>query len=193
MPQAEQQVTGVEEAKAETKAVEADNVKKGLKLNLIIILATQIILAAGGYFVVIKYFKHDPSFSQAIEEQKKEAEKAEPAKEEAKKEIYSIEDIIVNPAGTAGSRYLSVSVGVEMDGVAEEGKKKGGGEGEGEAKGKASPLDDAMIGILSAKTIDQLTTPEQKEAIRKEILESFNKILEPKIVHQIYFIDFVLQ
>jgi flagellar FliL protein len=58
---------------------------------------------------------------------------------------------------------------------------------------KKPQLRDAMIGILSAKTIDQLTTPEQKEAIRKEILESFNKILEPKIVHQIYFIDFVLQ
>jgi flagellar protein FliL len=195
MPQAEQQVTGVEEAQAEAQNVEVDKVKKGLKFNLIVIVATQIVLAGVGYFVVGKYFKSDPSFRQVIAEQQNAPEKAEPAKEETKKQIFPIEDIIVNPAGTAGSRYLSASIGVEMD-VAEE--KGGGKEGEGEAK--TTPLDekklqlrDALINILSSKTIEQLTTPEQKEAIRKEILDTFKNILTPKQVYQIYFIDFVLQ
>jgi flagellar protein FliL len=194
----------VEQAKAPSNAINVEDQKEtaapkkggGMKMFFIIIIVLQVVLAAGGYFVVMKYMRPDPAFNQVIEEGKK-AEEA-PKEVEVPKQIYNIEDVVVNPAGTGGSRYLSVSIGVEMDAPKAE---AGGGkkEGEGEVKAK-SPLDekrpqlrDALIGILSAKTIDQLTTVEQKDLIRSEITSSFEKILAPAKVHNIFFIDFVLQ
>ena len=173
--------------------------KSGLKLNLIVIVLSQLILAGGGFYMVNKFIKPDPVFDQALQNQA-EGEKADAVaenQEHANKQIYLLEDIIVNPAGTRGSRYLSVSVGVEMNAPASQ-EGAAGGHGGGEAA--LSPLDskkpqlrDALIGILSAKTIVQLTTVEEKELIRQEILATFREILNPEPVHQIYFVDFVLQ
>jgi len=86
-----------------------------------------------------------------------------------------------------------------MNAVSDDGDGGGGGHGEGGSSGitvferKELQLRDALIQILSSKTIVQLTTPEEKESIRSEILEKFGEILAPEPVFQIYFVDFVLQ
>jgi flagellar FliL protein len=195
----------VEQAKAPVDTIEVEesnqktSAQKGgsFKMYFIIMMALQVVLAAGGYFIVIKYLKPDPAFKQVVEEEKKAEEK--PAVEEVPHQIYNIEDIVVNPAGTGGSRYLSVSIGVEMDAPKVEKSKGGHAESQGEAKAK-SPLDekkpqlrDALIGLLSSKTIEQLTSVEQKDHIRTEIMDSFAKILAPAKVHNIFYIDYVLQ
>jgi len=179
----------------------------GLKLNLIVIVVSQLILAGGGFFMVSKFIKPDPAIRNIIEQQSQQTATAEGEghgeqgdaahADDTHREIYLLEDIIVNPAGTRGSRYLSVSIGVEMNAV--EAADGGGGHGGGESEA-ASPLEpkkaqlrDALINILSSKTILELTTAEEKEKIRSEILEKFTEILNPEPVHQIYFVDFVLQ
>lgn len=183
--------------------------KSDLKLNLIVIVVSQLILAGGGFLMVSKFIKPDPTFQQTLQEQKaspdgeskNEADAAHA--EAASKQIFLLEDIIVNPADTRGSRYLSVSIGVEMnapgDGAEKSEGEKEGGHG-GETAAAANPLDlkkpqlrDALIRILSAKTIIQLTSTEEKEAIRQEILNTFQGIMNPEPVYQIYFVDFVLQ
>jgi len=173
--------------------------KSGLKLNLIVIVLSQLVLAGGGFYMVNKFIKPDPVFDQALQNQtaNEENDKAANNLEHANKQIYLLEDIIVNPAGTRGSRYLSVSVGVEMNAPAVEagggGSHGGSGAGYGPLDSKKPQLRDALIGILSSKTIVQLTTIEEKELIRQEILAAFREILNPEPVHQIYFVDFVLQ
>ncbi len=174
--------------------------KKGkLKLNLIIILVSQLVLAGGSFYVVSNYIKPDPAFKQALEEPKENGEAlaedgAGGGEHEVEKRIYLLEDIIVNPAGTRGSRYLSVSIGVEMNAATE---KNNGGHGGGEEQTpidhKKPQLRDVLIGILSSKTIVQLSDIEEKEIIRAEILESFKEVLDPLPVYKIYFVDFVLQ
>ena len=86
--------------------------------------------------------------------------------------------------------------------AAESAEAKGGegGHGGGTAEAGVNPLDakkpqlrDALINILSSKTIPELTTVEDKEKIRQEILTKFTEILAPQPVYQIYFVDFVLQ
>ncbi len=182
----------------------------GLKLNLIVIVVSQLILAGGGFFMVSQFIKPDPAIRNMIEQQslQESAETGEGHGEngeaahadDAHREIYLLEDIIVNPAGTRGSRYLSISIGVEMNAPAVDEESGGGGHGGGGETEQASPLEprkaqlrDVLINILSAKTILELTTAEEKENIRNEILEKFTEILNPEPVHQIYFVDFVLQ
>jgi len=184
------------EKKEKTKSAKK---KSGLKLNIIVLIVSQLVLAGGGYYMVSKFIKPDPMFGQAMEQVAEDEEHGDAATEggeHSEKQIYLLEDIIVNPAGTRGSRYLSVSIGVEMN-LAE--AEEGGG-GHGAAAAVHNPLDkkrpqlrDALIGILSSKTIIQLTTIEEKELIRQEILTAFQAALEPEPVHQIYFVDFVLQ
>jgi len=206
MPEVEQ-VTAPEVEKPSSKDAKSSGKKGNFKLNLIVIVVSQLILAGGGFMMVSKFIKPDPNFQQALQEQAatpdgEAEEQADGAVAESDhRQIYLLEDIIVNPAGTRGSRYLSVSIGVEMNAADGGGEgEKSGGHGGGEAAEAPSPLDakrpqlrDALIGILSSKTIIQLTTPEDKEAIRTEILNTFKTILDPQPVYQIYFVDFVLQ
>ena len=177
--------------------------KSGLPINLIIIFAAQLLLAFAGFYFVSNFIQPDPALQKVLVEYGKQEEiiKSETSEttegvKEGPKEIYLLEDIIVNPAGTRGSRYLSISVGIEMNAAEEE---EGGG-GHGGGGEKSTPIDkkklqlkDALINILSAKTIVQLTSVEEKELIRNEILEKFGEILDPLPVYQIYFVDFVLQ
>ncbi len=185
--------------------------KSNFKLNLIVIVVSQLILAGGGFLMVSQFIKPDPAIRNMLEEKYKQeagidakghGEGGEAHVEDTHKEIYLLEDIIVNPAGTRGSRYLSISIGVEMNAPAEEEKKGGGGHGGHGGGGEEthSPLEpkkaqlrDGLINILSSKTIVELTTVEEKEKIRQEILTKFSEILKPEPVHQIYFVDFVLQ
>jgi flagellar FliL protein len=186
-----EQATAPEKPKTDEKEPKAPEKKKGLNLKLIIIVVVQLFLAGGGFFVVTKLIKPDPALQMALGE---EEEAPVVSEENIETQIYLLEDLIVNPAGTKGSRYLSVSVGVEMKA---EPQKKGGGHGDSDGY---NPLDerkpqlrDALINILSAKTIMQLTTVEEKERIRQEILEIFRQVLDPQPVYKIYFVDFVLQ
>lgn len=190
------QMTAPETETAKTKEAKPVKKKSKLKSNLVIILVAQLVFAGAGFYVVTKFIKPDPAFDKIVNEQSAAEENQEAAAaDEAEKQIFLLEDIIVNPAGTRGSRYLSVSIGVE---TAAEHQEAAGGHGRGGASTsqfdlKKPLLRDALIRILSSKTIIQLTSAEEKEAIRQEILQSFRELLAPAPVYQIYFVDFVLQ
>jgi len=191
MPETEQVVAAKE--KPDSADEKPPKAKKSIKPKILMIIGAQVVLSIAGFLFVTKFIAPDPAFQRAREEKKNEKAQAHV---ESKREVYPIDDVVVNPAGTSGSRYLSVSIGVEMDAVAQ----AGGGGGHGGAAKAVSPLDekklqlrDAMINILSSKTIEQLTNSAEKENIRAEITQAFNRILGEGKVHQIYFVEFVLQ
>jgi len=116
----------------------------------------------------------------------------EPSKDHKKKEshgkhssslMYTIEDIVVNPAGTGGSRYLSTSIGFEL--------------GSEELAAKFSERDpivrDALITILASKTVAQLTDAKQKEITRYQIKKRVSKLMNTENLVGVYYTDFVLQ
>ncbi len=97
--------------------------------------------------------------------------------------IYAIKDIVVNPAGTGGSRFLSVSFGFEFNspGLEEE------------FAAKEPVVRDALITILSSKTVAQLTDAKQKEIVRYQIRKRVSKLMGTDELIGVYFTDFVLQ
>ncbi len=97
--------------------------------------------------------------------------------------IYAIKDIVVNPAGTGGSRFLSVSFGFELNspGLEEE------------FAAKEPVVRDALITILSSKTVAQLTDAKQKEIVRYQIRKRVSKLMGTEELIGVYFTDFVLQ
>ena len=61
---------------------------------------------------------------------------------------------------------------------------------------EVEPLDtirDALISILSSKTVTELADTKSREMIRRQILKVVNQICQPARAEAIYFVDFVLQ
>jgi flagellar FliL protein len=120
-------------------------------------------------------------------EAKKPEKKAEKAKsghgEASESLVYSIKDIVVNPAGTAGSRFLSVSFGFEL----------GSKELMTEFEAREPIVRDVLITILSSKTLAELTDAKQKEIMRVQIRKRLSQVLETEELAGVYYTDFVLQ
>lgn len=97
--------------------------------------------------------------------------------------IYVVKDIIVNPAGTGGTRFLSVSFGFALESP----------EMEEMFKQKESIVRDALITIMSSRTVAQLTDAKQKEIIRYQIKKRVMKIMDTDEIEGVYYTSFVLQ
>ena len=126
------------------------------------------------------------------EEEKKEVKKSKPKKKKKKRTkdgevianlIYAIKDIVINPAGTGGSRFLSVSFGFEL-----ESQELGT-----EFETREPMIRDALITIMSSKTVAQLTDPKQKEIVRYQIKKRLSKLMDTDEIVGVYYTDFVLQ
>ncbi len=97
--------------------------------------------------------------------------------------VYAIKDIVVNPAGTGGSRFLSVSFGFELESP----------DLAHEFESREIVVRDALITILSSKTVTQLTDARQKEIMRYQIKKRISRLLETDELAAVYYTDFVLQ
>ena len=103
---------------------------------------------------------------------------------EGKKTSVQLSKVLVNIAGTMGSRYLLTSVTVVGNG--------------GEAfKAKMTENDaqlrDMAMGILSVKTLADLEKPGSRNLIRTELINGFNNILGENSVAEIYITEFGIQ
>jgi flagellar FliL protein len=122
-----------------------------------------------------------------------EATKAEAVHEPG--EVIEIKDLIVNPAGSGGRRYLKVAAAVEL--AAEKGKKKKekapAAEGAGGGGLQDAQIRDLLIRELSSRTLDELTDPIAKEEMRQGIIEGLSGILGEGRVTNVYFTEYVVQ
>ena len=98
--------------------------------------------------------------------------------------IFPFEDpIIVNLAGTKGQRYLKVSIQFEVtdDNVVDE------------LKARQPLILDLLIGILSSKTIEDVSNTVGRNRLRREIIDKSNAELVSGKVINVYFTEFVVQ
>lgn len=94
-----------------------------------------------------------------------------------------IQGLIVNPAGTEGLRYLMVNVGFES---AEPKALE-------ELTTKEIAVRDAILKILSEKTVPQLSNIGLRDSLKSEIRDTVNVILSDGQVDRLYFTQYVLQ
>jgi flagellar FliL protein len=96
---------------------------------------------------------------------------------------WPIENLVLNPAGSNGTRFLMVSATFEMK---DEAAKDA-------AKGKEAEVRDALLALLGKKPIDQLTDIGQRDAIKKEVLTAVSAIFPKGTVTRVFFPQFVIQ
>lgn len=170
----------------------------------IIVGAVAVIVVGAGMFIAGRAMAPKPEVAPDVEhkvEQKKETKK----KGEAHLPVYVLRDRVVNLADPGARRYLKVSLGFEFDEVPKEVEEaaKGGGHGEADPK-KYSDTVDKVLGpylnheitqILSAKTAQELATPDGKEKLLTEIKQRINDRVGPRGVKvaDVLLTDFVIQ
>ncbi len=96
---------------------------------------------------------------------------------------YEFQNVVVNLAGTMGTRYLKTTflvTGVDA--------------GIKEAFEAAKPrLTDVTLNVLSSLTLADLEEPGAKNVLREKLVAAYNQALGRKVAEQVYFSDFVVQ
>lgn len=148
--------------------------KKGKKLLLLIIIAVVVLVAGGGaaYFFVFKGGGEKKENAQAKKESK-----------DATGVNFSFEPFVVNLMDSGGTKYLKVSIQIELaDAKLIE-----------KAKARTPQLRDAVITLLSTKTSEELISSEGKIILKDEIKQRANQILGEGTVLNVYLTEFVMQ
>ena len=97
--------------------------------------------------------------------------------------IYPLEPFIVNIYDGQELRYLKVKVEFEMANA----------QVKPELDAKMAPLRDAILILLTTKTMQEIQDLQGKNTLREQILGAVNKIIPPGKVTKVYFTDFVVQ
>ncbi len=95
----------------------------------------------------------------------------------------SLENIIVNPRGSDGKRFLMVNLGLETistDVVTEIGRKE-------------IVVRDTILKVLSSYSVEELAALESRSTLKDELLTAINSVLQRGAVEYLYFTQYVLQ
>jgi flagellar FliL protein len=198
----------------------SDAKAKGSK-KLIPIVAAVVLLAAGGggYFWYANRAAEAAAEAEPDDEDDDEVEaedhgeraeadhdeggKSTPRKKKTKKRkgqeahttLMSFEPFVVNLADANAARFLRTNVQLVVVPGEDEAAGGGGGHGGG-APGPSVPMmraRSAILELLSAQTSDELTTPQGKARLKREIIERIEDVLEETKVEDVLFTDFVIQ
>jgi flagellar FliL protein len=102
---------------------------------------------------------------------------------EAGARMFIVKDLIVNPAGTNGTRYLLLTVGIEAS----------TSEGVKELEKKEIQVRDALNTVLTTKGLDELASVERREDLRTEIQTKVGSLVKAGSVTNVYFSKFIIQ
>ncbi|MBP8257564.1 MAG: flagellar basal body-associated FliL family protein [Opitutaceae bacterium] len=179
-----------------------DKKSPGMLSKLVPILAVVVLAPVASWavakYVIIPQLKHElSSLSQA--DASAESHASAPAHGKAEKESgghgkksggapgegnsYTFENVVVNLAGTMGTRYLKATF---MVSGADVGLRS-------QFESNKPKMVDVALNVLSALTLTDLEEPGSKNIIREKLIGAFNQALGRKVAEQIYFSDFVVQ
>jgi len=114
-----------------------------------------------------------------------EAEQKDSAQKhvELGKFVFSIVDIIVNPAGTNGQTLMLTDVGVDLPTQ----------ESLDIFKSKEIVVKDVIVSILSSKRLEQLSNAGYKDTLKAEITQNLNKTFPGSKINNVYFSKYIIQ
>jgi flagellar FliL protein len=165
--------------KAPKQAGEAEP-KQPLNLKKLVLFGVPVFLVqlVAIYFLMSRFIS--PS-SAAPKEGAKPAEVKEQAEHPVN--IFVVKDIIVNPAGTNGTRFLLTTIGFEVSTP----------EAQKELERKEVQVRDVLNSILTSKGLDELVSVEQRETLRVEISQKVSEMVKSGSLANVYFSKFIIQ
>lgn len=111
---------------------------------------------------------------------KQEGHEGRPAKAG---KVFRLDNMIVNPAGSEGTRFLMASVAFEVENDAAEGR----------LREREIELRDMVVGRLEAMTMAALTQPFTRDSLKAQLGRQVLAILGPRAKVKVYLPQFVIQ
>jgi len=177
----------------EGEAGPAPSGKKKMLPIMLIVLGGLIFGGAAGAFML------GPTIAKKIAPAG--AEKADASKEEAsaskeegkggegggegggEAKVFLLDNMVLNPAGSSGQRFLLVSIALRLKDVAVE----------NELKSRDAEVRDALLHVLGGKHVEELSDIAQRDALKDELRRTLDGIVKPGAVVGLYFPQFVIQ
>jgi flagellar FliL protein len=154
--------------------------KKGKGLLIAIIAVAVIGLGAGAYFI----FGAKKSATAEAEASTNESASGGHGGEGAKdNSLFSLEPFIVNLQDNSGTRYLKLTINLELT----------DGASAADLTAQSAQVRDSLIILLSSKSYTDIGTVEGKYLMRDEIVARVNQFLKKGKVKTAYFTEFVIQ
>ncbi len=97
--------------------------------------------------------------------------------------IHVLDNMVLNPAGSGGSRYLLLTVAIEVGSPA----------AIASFKARDAELRDIVLTTLGTKPVEQLTDMATREQFKVEIIKAVDERFGKTSVKRIYFPQFVVQ
>jgi flagellar FliL protein len=113
--------------------------------------------------------------AEAQHEKQKEASEPSP--------IYMIDNLVLNPAGSNGTRFLLLSVALEAKDEATIAM----------FKARDPELRDNLLRMFGSKTADEMWAASSRDSLREETLTMLQKLFPPGSIRKVYFPQFVIQ
>ncbi|HEX6037073.1 flagellar basal body-associated FliL family protein [Longimicrobium sp.] len=108
---------------------------------------------------------------------------AEPEEEGHGPSIYTMDDVVLNPAGTEGQRFLIARVALQ--GVGETFVE--------DMTARDAEVRDVVVRLLSAKTVVELADAGRREAVKKELQGALAARFPKAGIRAVLFPQFVIQ
>lgn len=98
--------------------------------------------------------------------------------------LHLIDNLVLNPAGSGGARFLMLAAAVEVATPALV----------NELKARDAETRDIVLRVLGSKNVEQLSSMALRDSLRIELADSLGTLFKkPKQVRRIYFPQFVIQ
>jgi flagellar FliL protein len=139
--------------------------------KLLIIIPLLVVLLGGGGAGA--YFKFVRTPNESTEE-KKQIEEAV---------YYEMDTFMVNLADHGGKRFLKATIKLKVNSpnVVEE------------CKVRNFEIKDLMLTLLTSKESEDIMRAEDKQALKKQIMETLNRMLQKGQALDVYFTEFLIQ
>ncbi|MCL4539911.1 MAG: flagellar basal body-associated FliL family protein [Bacteroidetes bacterium] len=171
-------------AEANQQPAETNQTKKSKKLLTIgVVVLAQLVIA---YFLVGFVLKRgaDPQAAPSTAASTQTtADPADGGTDPNFDHVYVVKDMIVNPAGTNGLRFLLTTIGLEVTSEATV----------QELQKRTVQIHDAIINILTSKTLPELDDISSRDSLKVEIKRKLNQDLTTGSVLNVYFSKFIIQ
>ena len=104
-------------------------------------------------------------------------------KEPEKAIVFKIDNLIVNPAGSGGTRFLMASVAVEVPDARIE----------AQLRDRDFQVRDAVIAVLERQTLESITAPGGRDSVKVRLAETLAPMVGPGVPMRVYLPQFVIQ
>ena len=139
--------------------------------------------AAGVFGVAPMFSKHAAAAETTALKPGKEGKEGKDGKAEDAKALHVVDNLVLNPAGSGGTRFLMVNATFELKDASQLETMKA----------RDAEVRDVLLALLGSKTVDQLTDMATRDSLKKEMMGALGKLFPTTQIRRVYFPQFVIQ